>query len=62
MLINKIGNHHLVYGENCQNMAVQEDSFKCVCDCCGSGKHSEIEIKLFSFFMLQNGHDWDECF
>lgn len=49
MVINKMGDHHLLYGENNQDFAFQNDLIKCVCDGCGSGKHSEVGAKLFIY-------------
>ena len=61
MFINKIGKHHLDYGENCQDFGKYEvitpekykglariyKSHKVVCDGCSEGKHSEVGAKLF---------------
>lgn len=64
MFINKIGQHHLEFGENCQDAGIykvympednpysnEEECFnvhKLVCDGCGEGKHSEVGAKLYT--------------
>ena len=62
MFVNKIGKHHLEYGENCQDYGkyevITEEKYgkdysrlvkthKVVCDGCSEGKHSEVGVKLF---------------
>lgn len=56
MFVNKIGQHHLELGENCQDFGKYEivpnsihfKIHKLVCDGCSEGKHSEIGAKLFT--------------
>ena len=56
MFVNKIGQHHLELGENCQDAGKVEyfpdepiyKSHKLVCDGCSEGKHSEVGAQLYA--------------
>ena len=62
MFINKIGQHHLELGENCQDFGKYQiwenldEVHKLVCDGCSEGKHSEVGAKLYT---LLNKHPKD---
>ena len=62
MFINKIGTHHLEYGENCQDFGkyetLDDDIYKVhklVCDGCSEGKHTEVGAKLFTLMNTSPG-------
>lgn len=65
MFINKIGQHHLELGENCQDFGKYEifenmdEMHKLVCDGCSEGKHSEVGAKLYTLLNKQPVDLWE---
>jgi hypothetical protein len=61
MVINKMGNEHLIYGINNHDYGFETDIMKCVVDGCSEGKHSEVGAKLFCH-MFESSYNIDMTF
>lgn len=61
MFVNKMGKHHLDYGQNCQDYGTVKGRMKLVCDGCSGGAHTEVGAKAFVHLMEQ-GYGIEEAF